>query len=99
MEPAEVPLYVGVFLAYMAAQPERQQGAFGHATAPCAATTLLPLQPLQPPPEDAAELCLALNRMQRQNLKLTSKVSKAKDESADRWGQLQRCDVDVMDAF
>ncbi len=39
---------------------------------------------LQPPPEDVSELRLALNRLQRQNLKLSSKLSKAQSELADR---------------
>lgn len=39
---------------------------------------------LQPPPEDVGELRLVLNRTQRQNLKLSGKLARAKDESAER---------------
>lgn len=48
----------------------------------------MPQSGLQPPPEDAGELRLALNRMQRQNLKLSSKLARAQQEAQERWAQL-----------
>ena len=48
-------------------------------------TSLFPCPPpLQAPPEDGSELRLALNRAQRQCLKLSSKLSKAQEEAAER---------------
>lgn len=54
------------------------------AASPGCGTTPVP-PPLQPPPEDPGELRLALYRLQRQNLKLTSKLDRAREEAGERW--------------
>ncbi|PSC69234.1 hypothetical protein C2E20_7279 [Micractinium conductrix] len=81
--------------AAAAAEKQRQrQRSPGRTTLvvapPRAGGADLALAVFEAPPEDGSELRLALNRAQRQCLKLSSKLSKAQEEAAERRAEARR---------